>query len=213
MLEAVEHRPPQLRAYYQHQQRVMYATLLGIAWIHLRAPKRAVRDKLLDLLDVFHYDFNALILRELKYGAVLFTEGHRMKFFGRVQRSRPQLLANLVNMSWDLLIARRMEHHIGVGSRGGRFYAAYLLTFDQDLVRLIDTYSLRGTLLLPGGRAVSLPDDALMLLFEAQGLTLTDVTPYLTAEARGYRWDQHAVQPPNLDAPIGRLEAQLAWVM
>jgi hypothetical protein len=209
VLVFAENRPEPLRHYYRQSQRVMYAVLMAITWIQLRAPRRSVREKLLDLLNFFHDDMHALMARELAYAAVFFTRGQRMTFFGRVQRSRADLPAVLNNMAWDLLIARRLEHHVGVGSRDGRFYLPSLLTFDQDLVALMDGYSLRGALLLPDGSAVSLPSSDVESLLQSHGLSSKDLRPFLSAEARGDRRDRHAQDPPDLEALIKRLERQV----
>lgn len=209
VLVFAENRPEGLKHYYRQSQRVMYAVLLAITWIQLRAPRRSVKEKLLDLLNFFHDDLHALMARELAYAAVFFTRGQRMTFFGRVQRSRADLPTVLNNMAWDLLIARRLEQHIGVGARDGRFYLPSLLTFDQDLVDLMDAYSLRGALLLPDGSAVSLPGGDVGSLLQLHGLSLEDLQPFLSAEARGERREHHAQNPPDLEALITRLEQQL----
>jgi len=209
VLVFAENRPEPLKHYYRQSQRVMYAVLLAITWIQLRAPKRLVREKLLDLLNFFHDDLHALMARELAYAVVFFTRGQRMTFFGRVQRSRADLPAVLNNMAWDLLIARRLEQHIGVGARDGRFYLPSLLTFDQDLVALMDAYSLRGALLLPDGSAVSLPGGDVGSLLQLHGMSPEDLQPFLSAEARGERRDRHAENPPDLETLIQRLERQL----
>ncbi len=209
-LTYVERRPEPLKQFYRQNQRVMYAVLLAITRIQLSGPRRPAREKLLDLLTFFHDDLHTLMARELAYAAVFFTSGQQLAFFGRVQRARADLLTILNNMAWDLLIARRLEQYIGAGAQNGRFYVPFLLTFDRDLVALMDAYSLRGALILPTGSAVGLPASDLGSLFESHGLTLEDLQPFVSTEARGDRRDRHASNPPDLEALIHSLERQIA---
>lgn len=209
MLAYAESRPDQLKAHYRSLQRLCYLVLLVISWIHLKQPKRPVKAKIVDLLNFFDQELCTMLPRELMYGIRLFEEGHRMAFFSRVQRSHPQLLKSLQNMAWDLLIARRMEMHQGVGAVEGRYYLQYLLTFDQDLAHLMDAYSLKGTLLLPDGQAMPLPAEDLQDIFERQGFSHLEVKPYFDRAGRQRRIDQHAQQRPDLDALIQLYETRL----
>lgn len=209
MLEYAESRPNRLKTYYRSLQRLCYLILLVISWIHLKQPKRPIKAKIVDLLRFFDGELCTMMSRELMYGIRLFEEGHRLAFFSRVQRSHPQLLKSLQNMAWDLLIARRMEMHQGVGAVDGRYYLQYLLTFDRDLAHLMDAYSLKGTLLLPDGQAMPLPAVGLQEVFERQGFSYLEVKPYFDRSGRQRRIAQHTVRPPDLDALIHLYETKL----
>ncbi|GGI69661.1 hypothetical protein [Deinococcus wulumuqiensis] len=212
LLVYIETRPDSLKAYYRSLQRLCYLVLLVISWIHLKQPKRPVKAKIQELLRFFDEELCTMLPRELVYGIRLFEEGHRLSFFSRVQRSHPQLLESLQNMAWDLLTARRMEMHQGVGAVEGRYYLQYLLTYDQDLVHLMDAYSLKGTLLLPDGQAMPFPAVDLQEVFQRHDFSYLDVKPYFDRSGRQRRIDQHAERRPDLDALIHSYETRLKGV-
>ncbi|MFC4637950.1 hypothetical protein [Deinococcus hohokamensis] len=175
----------------------------------MKQPKRPVKAKIMDLLRFFDEELCSMLPREMIYGIRLFEEGHRLAFFSRVQRSHPQLLKSLQNMAWDLLIARRIEVHQGVGALDGRYYLQYLLTFARDLIYLMDAYSLKGTLLLPDGQAMPLPAADLQAVFEHQGFSYREVKPYFDRSDRQRRIDQHVECRPDLDVLIKLHETRL----
>lgn len=122
----------------------LYANLLQLALIQLRHRAWSVEQKVEAYLDFCHDQLATVNLREAIIGRRYFEIGHRLKFFGRVQTNRTDLLECLRNMAWDIFHLRYLESTMAATPKtSARYFFPALLTFDADLVEVIDLCPLR----------------------------------------------------------------------
>lgn len=137
---------------YDHA--VMYSLLLKMTIIQLRKPQAlAVASKVNEFLEFLNDRLHTLFLREIVVATEYFKKGQQLRFFGKIQRSEPdclpELLDQLKNMAWDLLHLRMMEGMLNVRLRTTalrsrpRYYFPSLLTCDRRFIEVIDLYPLK----------------------------------------------------------------------
>lgn len=129
---------------FRTRHRYMYACLLKMASIQLRAPSRDVAGKMSDFLAFCDEQMATIFAREAVIARAYFERGQDLTFFGKIQRGRKDLLDQLSNMAWDLWHIRQLEEGLTLSIRPeARYYFTALLTFDKRLIEIMDLYALR----------------------------------------------------------------------
>lgn len=121
----------------------LYACLMKMAEIQIKSPRRSISNKLTDFLDFCDEELATMFAREAAIARVFFERGQDFKFFKKIQKGR-DLLPLLKNMAWDLWHIRQLEDGMTLRPvKEARYFFTALLTFDKDLIEVIDLYPLR----------------------------------------------------------------------
>lgn len=145
---------PELMETLLNRHASLYATLLKMAVIQLRNPKRSLVSKLDEFMEFLDKTMQTIFARETVVAAEFFTRGRDLEFFAKIQKSPvtrlPELLDALKNMAWDLLHIRHVE---GASTIEGavsqlekpspRYFFPSLLTCDKRFIEIIDLYPLK----------------------------------------------------------------------
>lgn len=128
------------------RQRVdyLYVSLLKLASIQLQHKTWSTDRKVEAYIEFCHSRLATINAREMKVGREYFDRGQDLKFFGKIQAGRSDLLALLKNMAWDLFHVRQLESGMTMlPDPKARYFFPALLTYDQDLIEIIDLYPLK----------------------------------------------------------------------
>lgn len=147
-----ESSDPAIMAALRLRHRFSYAMLLKMACIELAAPREELGRKLLRFLQFCDLDLATIGIRELVIAHSYFSRGQELRFFGRIQKGRNDLLENLRSMAWDILHVRHLEQALTFNLlEGARFFFSALLVTDKRLIEVIDLYPLRCCAYKKGG--------------------------------------------------------------
>jgi hypothetical protein len=129
---------------------VIYILLLKIVEIEYRDKKRKLRQKVEELYEFMHFELKTLVVREAMIAINYFKNKARLAFFGRIgprpNSEATELLKELRNMSWDLMLFRIMDRMAGISTQHGDFLIPYFLTFDRKMVELFDLFPLKAVI-------------------------------------------------------------------
>lgn len=137
-------------AEFAHVQNVCYAILLQASIIQISKPSSSLEDKLERLLEFCDQQLGALMWREIVYALSYFEHGDKQGFFARVKKKNLKLFTALDNMAWDCQIAHHLQWFMSVMTKDQRIAVTYLVTFDQDLARTMDTYAVEQMFYIQG---------------------------------------------------------------
>ena len=129
---------------------MIYLILLKIVEIEHRDKRRKLDLKIEELYQFLHFDLKTLFVREVIMALHYFKNRSELTFFGKFINLRrkeqgQQLLKDLKNMSWDLMLFRVMERMATLPGQGD-FLIPYFLSFDKKMVELFDLFPLRAIL-------------------------------------------------------------------
>jgi hypothetical protein len=117
----------------------IYVNLLQLALIQLQRKTWSTDRKLEAYIEFCHTQLATISIRDMVLGREYFKRGQNLKFFGRIQSGHPDLLNSLKNMAWDLFHIRQLESAMTMRpDANARYFFPALLTFDQDLVEIMD---------------------------------------------------------------------------
>jgi len=122
----------------------LYVNLLQIALIQLTHRTWTPLRRLHAYLDFCHTELATINVREGILARQFFERGQDFRFFRRVQLGRPNVIAELKNMAWDLFHVRYLETRMGhVEADRARYFFPAILTQDKGLVEVLDIGALR----------------------------------------------------------------------
>ena len=193
-------------------RRTMYALLLKMAVIQIRDPRRSLKKKLGALLSFCDQDLATMHLRELLLAKEYFERGQGLGFFSRVHKNYNgdrSLFEVLENMAWDVYHLRHLELAMGISrSPDARYFFSGLLTFDKDLIEILDLCSLRAIALIGDPpRPISFPKTDVIPFLDPG-----DVDTVFSAEATRSRNLRRSKANLSIPLVISELENQLAEV-
>lgn len=126
-----------------HRHRCMYAYLLKMVEIKLSSLFSSIDEMMVEFLDFCHKDMACIAAREVVLARAYFEKGQDLAFFGKIQKNRDDLFANLDGMAWDLYHVRQLEETLTFDvNPKARYYFPALLTFDKRLIEVMDLYPL-----------------------------------------------------------------------
>lgn len=135
-----------MRAEFNPVNEMLYLLLLKAVEIQYGVEKRKLAAKMEELYEFMHFELKTLLVREAIIALNFFKNPSRLTFFGRIKPKRgwtaPELLGELRNMSWDLMLFRVMERMAAIPGQGD-FLIPYFLTFDRKMVQLFDLFPLK----------------------------------------------------------------------
>lgn len=120
-----------------------YCLLLKMAIIHFSRPKLTVKQKMQKFLDFMDQELATIWQRELIVAYEFFKQGNNLNFFGKIQTNTPDILKEILNMSWDFFHIRQLEEAAAILLNGARYYFPSLLTFDHKFKKIIDLCPLK----------------------------------------------------------------------
>ncbi|NSL93042.1 hypothetical protein [Acetobacter syzygii] len=142
----------------------LYACLLAMILIHLGSISKNIFEKLISFLEFCDDTLSVMMARELLLAKKYFEKGHVLGFFKYIQKNRQGILEKIRNMSWDLCHIRLMEKSITINPTGeSRYFFPALLTFDRDLIEVIDLYPLKSCVFKNDGSDLRLFFDGSLL--------------------------------------------------
>lgn len=122
----------------------VYGCLLKMAEVQLRSPQAPLESKMEKFVEFCHAKLHTMAAREMTIAKTFFTFGQKIGFFGKIQKNRTDILKTLKNMAWDLWHIRQLEHSLAKRPENlARYFFPALLTFDKDLLAIMDLYSLK----------------------------------------------------------------------
>lgn len=122
----------------------LYVSLLQLALIQLQYKTWSTDRKVEAYIEFCHFRLATINARDMVLSREYFKRGQNLKFFGRIQSGRADLLDILKNMAWDMFHIRQLESAMTMRpDPGARYFFPSLLTYDQDLIEVMDLCPLR----------------------------------------------------------------------
>lgn len=122
----------------------IYACLLKMTAIQLKAPGAPPSKKLATFVEFCHSTLSSMAVREIAVAKAYFHKGQNHKFFHDVQKNKKDILNIVRNMAWDMCHVRQLEQSFAQKpSDTARYFFPALLTYDQGLIEIMDLYCLK----------------------------------------------------------------------
>lgn len=138
-----------LRAEFLPLNELLYLILLKVVEIEHNGERRRLDQKMEELYQFMHFELKILSVREAIIALNYFKNRSRLTFFGKInprpEEKGQELLKDLRNMSWDLMLFRVMERQATLLGEGD-FLVPYFLSFDRKMVQLFDLFPLKAIL-------------------------------------------------------------------
>ena len=123
---------------------LLFCLLLKIILLKLAHPRETMAKKLFAMAEFMDQSLSIMMLPEGLLAQKYFLMGQNLRFFGKVQTKKPNLLRTVNGMAWDLVHRRNLDSTIGADlERGARYFFPAILTFDKGFAEVMDLYSLR----------------------------------------------------------------------
>ncbi len=128
--------------------KTFYCILLKISEIQISKDKLSFNKKLKEIFVFLNDELGTMYIREIIIAIKYFQLGQNFRFFGRVQAGSKNLFKSLANMAWDLQHIRQCERGFSFSkSKKARYCFPAMLTFDNQLVEIIDSCPLKACLI------------------------------------------------------------------
>ncbi|RQU13134.1 hypothetical protein DF153_18115 [Burkholderia cenocepacia] len=127
-----------------HKHGFTYACLLKMVEIQLKTTQAPLESKLERFAEFCHSELSVMSIREMAIAKSYFIRGQKFGFFGKIQKNKDGVLDLLKNMAWDLWHVRQLEQSLARRPQNAaRYYFPALLTFDKNLIEVMDIYPLK----------------------------------------------------------------------
>lgn len=137
--------------WYRRQYLFYYLELLVMVDIYLNHKNMKMFDKELTMVKYFHNEFSMLSDREVNLAKLLFANGTKLSFFGKIQKNRTDIIKNLRNMAWDIFHLNNIFNGVPVPRNGMDFVIPFFVTYDRRLKDIAPLYKLKSMAYLPNG--------------------------------------------------------------
>lgn len=128
---------------YRHQYLLYYLELLVMVDIYLNHKNLTSFQKELMFVKYFHEQINIMSDREINLAILFFKHGTQIKFFGKIQRGRDDIIENLRNMAWDIFHLNNTFNNIPRIPNEADFIIPFFITYDRRLKEIAPIYKLR----------------------------------------------------------------------
>jgi len=129
----------------------VYAMLIKMAIIQIRWPRKNLVEKLQIFLEFCNWSLATMAFLELLIAKSFFTMGQKLGFFRCIHKGHSEILKKLHGMAWDVLHIRHLEQAMSIRPmRDARYFFSALLTFDGDLVEVINLCTLKSCAFVDG---------------------------------------------------------------
>lgn len=195
----------------ERKHRALYCILLGMASINLKTRKSHPSEKMKKFMDFLDIELGFFATREALLAYKYFERGQKLNFFGRIQKNKPNLLKNLKNMAWDMLHIRQMEENFKLDTEKGRYFFSAFLTFDKDLIEIIDLVSVKSMAIYQNESLYSFYEtDPCKLIADGDADIENQIRlRFFSPEAKEKRAQVGNITRENMDLIICRLENEL----
>ena len=205
-----ENKPVMDGLFNKHQ--CIYVLLLKMATIQLKSPRASLNNKLSLFLQFCDDEIASLFLREAILAKAYFERGQQLSFFGKIQKSKDDILVQLANMAWDLWHIRQMEKVMTFPPQNGaRYHIPALLTFDKKFIEIIDLYPMK-SLAYNIVNPCPMPfysDDWVNQFSSDQSNSTLDINHYFSEESSASRDARRHHAHAQLPEIVNRLEAEI----
>lgn len=194
------------------RQRFMYCQLLKMALINFTGSQDTVYGKVCRFLDFCDQSLATMGAREIAVAKRYFTQGQKFRFFGKIQKNKPDMFGTLDGMAWDLWHVRQLEESMTLAPDSrARYFFPSLLTFDKRFIEVMDLYPLR-SLAYVEGESMPMPfysGDWFALVADYPEEQNSIAERYYSLDAKRSRQARRSGCEKNLDVIIDELEREL----
>lgn len=121
----------------------LYVVLMEMVKIQIATLGKSVEKKMMQLSAFMDESLGIMMYPELILAKRYFSEGQKLRFFGKIQKNRTDILEVIQNMTWDLFHLRMLEFGcIALTSTHADFFVPYMFTYDERLRQVKDCYAL-----------------------------------------------------------------------
>lgn len=150
VIHDANYSPIQKEIQFRHD--VIYCLLLKMAQIQLKEGGSEKFSKINSFVEFMHENISAIFMRETVIAMEYFKKGQNLRFFGKIQKNRDDVLDNLKNMAWDLWHLRQSEEALTFRPDiNARYFFPAFLTLDNRLIEILKLYSLKACAIPPEG--------------------------------------------------------------
>ena len=130
--------------WWKRQYKLFYLSLLVMADINLNKKNLSLYEKELMMVRYFHEKIGMISDREINLAKLFFMHGTNIRFFGKIQKGRKDIVQNLKNMAWDIFhIHFTMNNMTIQPSHEIDFTIPFFVTYDERLKDIIPVYKLK----------------------------------------------------------------------
>lgn len=129
--------------WYRHQYLLYYLELLVMTEINVNHKNQSLYQKELTFVKFFHEQIGILSDREINLAKLFFIHGTKIKFFGKIQKGRKDIISNLKNMAWDIFHLQNTFNNLSIISDELDFIIPFFITYDQRLKDIAPIYKLK----------------------------------------------------------------------
>lgn len=136
----------------RRQYKLIYLNLLVMANIGLNYKNLNLSQKELRLVDYFHTAIGIVSEREICLAKLFFIYGTKIKFFGKIQSGRNDIIKSLKNMAWDIFHIHNTINNFTIQSdRKVDFTIPYFITYDERLKDIVPIYKIKSIAFIKNG--------------------------------------------------------------
>lgn len=128
-----------------------YLELLVMADFNLNHKNLSVFQKELSFVKYFHEQIGILSDREINLAKLFFTYGTNIKFFGKIQKGRKDIVKSLKNMAWDIFHLHNTFNNLAFMPENADFIIPFFITYDQRLKDIAPIYKLKSAAFIKNG--------------------------------------------------------------
>lgn len=137
--------------WYRHQYLLYYLELLVMADINLNHKNLPIYHKELSFVKYFHEQIGILSDREINLAKLFFKYGTDIKFLGKIQKGRKDIVKNLKNMAWDIFHLQNTFNNLSIIPENADFIIPFFITYDQRLKEIAPIYKLKSAAFVKNG--------------------------------------------------------------
>ena len=130
--------------WWKRQYKLFYLTLLVMADININRKHLSLYEKELSLVRYFHEKIGMISDREINLAKLFFMHGTNIRFFGKIQKGRKDIIKNLKNMAWDIFHIHFTMNNMTIQvAPEADFTIPFFVTYDERLKDIIPVYKIR----------------------------------------------------------------------
>lgn len=129
--------------WYRRQYLFYYLELLVMVDVQLNHNNLSLYQKELVFIRYFHENIHIVSDREVDLAVLFFKYGTKIKFFGKIQKGRNDIVENLRNMAWDIFHLRNTFNNIPMIPHEADFLIPFFISYDQRLKDIVPIYKVK----------------------------------------------------------------------
>lgn len=130
--------------WFRRQYKLHYLALLVMSDLYLNHKSLSVQEKEETIIKYFHERIGIVSDREMNLAKLLFQYGTKIKFFGKIQKNRNDIISNLQNMAWDIFHLHNTLNNLSQQTTDAAdFTIPFFVTYDRRLHDIIPLYKIK----------------------------------------------------------------------